>query len=372
MANIDFSKFNRNKASEHLSRAKESAGEGGTGTWASVLDVSKAPRAFKWWKPTAGTHYIDIIGTEVTNPKNPAVRSGSIEIGDFDFGLTIWTHPDPKGGGPKALPHVCLKRNGYAQSCPRCEEFFKTYVKGQKGSGNSIHRSSERTFMIIVPREDKKTPGTEAFLWETSVHDFTSELLEEANVANDGKPTFFWWPTDDGKTIEFRATPGDLPNSFEFKGFKFHDRPESVGKRFYEQFTFPLDSIVRIPTASQIEAEIYGAPDEEEEETSAQASTGTRHDEYKREEKEVPDTKRNDPDLDFNKPTPGTDKVPKGEGAKQALDAMGMDGYMGEAKASKSTGACPHGLEFGKSFLETPEPRACRTCDKYDPCVAAG
>lgn len=355
---IDFSKFNRGKASEHLSKAKESAGEGGTGLWTSVLDVSKAPRAFKWWKPTAGTHYIDIIGTEVTNPKNPAVRSGSIELGEYDFGLTIWTHPDPKGGGPKALPHVCLKRNGYAQSCPRCEEFFKTYEKGKKGSGNPIHRSSERTFLIIVPREDRRTPGTEAFLWDTSVHSFTSELLEEANVANDGKPTFFWWPTDDGKTIEFRAVAGDLENSFEFKGFKFYDRSAVVGQKLYEEFSFPLDSIVRIPTASQMEADIYGAPDEEEEGTAPQdTAQSTRHTEYKREEKEIPDTKRKDPDLDFDKPAPGTDKVPKDE--KPA------------AKVETSKDSCPHGLVYGKSFMGKPEPRACKTCDCYDGCVAA-
>lgn len=354
---IDFSKFNRGKASEHLTRAKESAGEGGGGLWTSVLDVSKAPRAFKWWKPTAGTHYIDIIGTEVTNPKNPAVRSGSIELGEYDFGLTIWTHPDPKGGGPKALPHVCLKRNGYAQSCPRCEEFFKTYEKGKKGSGNPIHRSSERTFLIIVPREDRRTPGTEAFLWDTSVHSFTSELLEEANVANDGKPTFFWWPTDDGKTIEFRAVAGDLENSFEFKGFKFYDRSAAVGQKLYEEFSFPLDSIVRIPTASQMEADIYGAPDEEEEGTAPQAAApSTRHTEYKREEKEIPDTKRKDPDLDFDKPAPGTDKVPKDTRSE-----------------NPATGpSCPHGLEYGQSFLQTPEPKACKHCDVYDACVAAG
>lgn len=357
---IDFSKFNRGKASEHLNKAKESAGEGGGGgNWTSVLDVSKAPRAFKWWKPTAGPHYIDIIGTEVTNPKNPAVRSGSIELGEYDFGLTIWTHPDPKGGGPKGLPHVCLKRNGYAQSCPRCEEFFKTYVKGQKGSGNSIHRSSERTFLIIVPREDRRTPGTEAFLWDTSVHSFTAELLEEANVANDGKPTFFWWPTDDGKTIEFRAVAGDLENSFDFKGFKFHDRSAAVGQKLYEEFSFALDSVVRIPTAAQMEADIYGAPDDEEEESTATSAQASKHSEYKREEQEIPDDKRKDPDLDFDKkPEPGTDKVPKGEKPT--------------AKAEASKDACPHGLEYGKSFEEKPEPRACRTCDSYEQCVAAG
>lgn len=354
---IDFTKFNKSKASEHLARAKE--GSEGAGTWASVLDVTKAPRAFKWWKPTAGTHYMDIVGTLVTNPKNPAVRSGSLEIGDYDFGLTIWTHPDPKGGGPKGLPHVCLKRNGYAQTCPRCEEFFKTYEKGKKGSGNSIHRSSERTFLIIVPREDRRTVGTEAFLWETSVHSFTRELLEEAQAANDGKPVFFWFPTDeDGKTIEFRAVPGDLDNSFEFKGFKFHDRSEAVGRKLYEDYSFPLDSVVRIPTFDQMEGDIYGAPEEEDE--GPTEPQNTRRDEYKREEQEVPDSKRNDKDLDFDKkPAPGTDKTTKNDAQEAPKDA-------------KSKGGCPHGLDFGKSCMETPEPRACKTCEVYEDCVAAG
>jgi hypothetical protein len=251
---------------------------------------------------------------------------------------------------------VCLKRNNYAAQCPRCEEFFKTYVKGQKGSGNSIHRSSERTFLIIVPREDKKTPGTEAFLWETSVHSFTAELLEEANVANDGKPTFFWWPTDDGKTIEFRAVAGDLENSFDFKGFKFHDRPASIGQKLYESFSFPLDSIVRIPTAAQIEADIYGAPDEEYEEQAPPVSRGTQRDEYKREEADVPNTQRQEPTNPA--PVPGTDKVPQ----NQVSEAP---------KAPESKGGCPHGLQWGKSFLDTPEPRACKTCECYDPCVTA-
>lgn len=360
---IDFTKFNKGKASEHLTKAKDSAGEGGGGNWTSVLDLGKAPKQLKWWKPTAGTHYLDIIGTEVTNPKNPAVRSGSIGLGDFDFGLTIWTHPDSKGGGPKGLPHVCLKRNGYSQSCPRCEEFFKllehggTYVKGKKGSGNPLHRSSERTFLIIVPREDKRTPGKEAFLWDTSVHSFTSELLEEANVANDGKPTFFWWPTDDGKTVEFRATESDLDKAFDFKGFKFHDRSAAVGQKLYEDFSFSLDSIVRIPSAAEMEADIYGAPDEDDETgTTGNQAQGSGTSDYKREEQEVPDSQRPAPTKD--KPVPGTDKVP----AATATTAP---------EADKASG-CPYGLTFGKSFLDKPEPKACKTCEKYDACVDAG
>lgn len=363
---FDINKFKKNadtaKAAEGLQKAKENVGQDvGSGSWASVLDVSKAPYAIKWWKPTAGTHYIDIVGTLVTNPRNPAVRNGSIGVGDYDFGLTIWTHPDPKGGGPKGLPHVCLKRNGLANSCPRCDEFFSTYVKGQKGSGNPAHRSSERAFLIVVPRENQKTPGTQAFLWDASVHSFSSELLEEANaLSGGGQPTFFWWPTDHGKTIQFDAVAGDLKDAFDFKRIKFHDRPESVGSALYEKWSFPLDEIVIIPTAAQMEADMYGAPDEEEAPRTTQ-SQGSSRSTYHQEEADAPDTQESR--TQHGKPEPDRESLPVEDGKWSNKEPE-------KAEAPKDTGnKCPEGLEYGKSCVDDPQPRACRNCDKFDLCV---
>jgi hypothetical protein len=365
---FDINKFKQkadpNKAAEGLQKAKEAAGQDvGSGSWASVLDVSKAPYTVKWWKPTAGTHILDIVGTLVTNPRNPAVRNGSIGLNDYDFGLTIWTHPDPKGGGPKGLPHVCLKRNGYAQSCPRCEEFFRkkedggTFVKGVKGTGNPIHRSSERTFLIIVPREERNVPGTVPYLWETSVHSFTSELLEEANALSEGgQPTFFWWPTEHGRTIQFDAVPGDLKDAFDFKRIKFHDRPESVGAALYEKWSFPLDEILIIPTAKQMEDEIYGRPDEEEEpqDTRSTSSSST----YHTEEADAPDTQETR--TQHGKPEPDRETLPAEDGKWKAPDAE---------KPQDTGNKCPSGLEYGVSVTDSPQPRACRNCDKFDNCV---
>lgn len=353
---FDINKFKQkadpNKAAEGLQKAKEAAGQDvGSGSWASVLDVSKAPYAVKWWKPTAGTHIMDIVGTLVTNPRNPAVRNGSIGLNDYDFGLTIWTHPDPKGGGPKGLPHVCLKRNGYANQCPRCEEFFRkkedggTFVKGVKGTGNPIHRSSERTFLIIVPREERNVPGTVPYLWETSVHSFTSELLEEANALSDGgTPTFFWWPTEHGRTIQFDAVPGDLKDAYDFKRIKFIPRPESVGAALYEKFSFPLDEILIIPTAQQMEADMYGAPEEED----SQSSRPTQH---------------TDPD-----DAPDTQETRRQHDAQPENPVE--DGKWKAPEQTQNTGnKCPSGLEYGKSPLDEPQPRKCRNCDKFDDCV---
>lgn len=355
---FDISKFKQNtntaKAAENLQkRVAASGGEGGS--WQSVLDVSKVPYPVKWWKLTAGTHYIDIVGTLVTSAKNPAVMNGSIGIGDYDFGLQIWTHPDPRGGGPKGLPHVCLKRNDYAAKCPRCEEFFATYQKGVKGSGNTIHRSSERTFLIIVPRENKSTPGTEAFFWETNVHSFTRELLDEANALSDGgKPTFFWWPTDHGRTVEFTAVAGDMENSFDFKRFKFHPRPEAVGTAQYEKWSFPLDTIVRIPTFQQMEDEIYGREDEEgSQEPQEPASRGQR-DEYRREVETAPEA----PSQSRTEPQ-DTGIVEDGKWASREPEAE---------KPKAGAKSCPHGFTYGVTSVEENK-RECRKCDIFDRCV---
>lgn len=359
---FDISKFKQNtntaKAAENLQKkAAASGGEGGT--WQSVLDVSKVPYPVKWWRPTAGTHYIDIVGSQVTNPRNPAVMNGSIGMGDYDFGLQIWTHPDPKGGGPKGLPHVCLKRNNYAAKCPRCEEFFSTYQKGVKGSGNTIHRSSERTFLIIVPRENKSTPGTEAFFWETNVHSFTGELLEEANALSDGgEPSFFWWPTDHGRTVEFTAVAGDLENSFDFKRFKFHPRPEAVGTAQYEKWSFPLDSIVRIPTFQQMEDEIYGREDEEGVQDTQEQASQDRRDNYRREvdsAQEAPSTSPQD-----------TGTVEDGKWASKPEASAAPKGTE-KPKASGSK-VCPEGFTYGVTSVEENR-RECRKCEIFDRCV---
>ena len=368
---FDINKFKKqnapSQAAERLQRAKDAVGQDSGSSWASILDVSKAPYAVKWWKPTAGTHYLDIIGYEVTNRQNPGVRNGQVSIGDYDFGMSIWTHPDPKGGGGK--PHVCLKRNNYSQNCPRCDEFFRkkedggTYVKGVKGSGNSLHRSSERTFLIVVPRENRNTPGTEVFIWETSVFSFTAELLAEANDTSNGKaPTLFWYPTDEGRTVEFTAVPGSMDNSFDFKRFKFHPRPESIGSKLYEKFSFSLDSLLTIPTAQQIEADMYGAPSDEQDTQEQGFGRQTRQDEYHREERDTPDTQQ---DRQTQKPpVPGTDKLPVDDGNWKAQGSH----------APETTGnECPHaakGYVFGKTSVDD-YPAECSACPLFKSCTDA-
>ena len=353
---IDFSKFNRGKAQSRVEAPPPSA----QGPRSSIFRIQDLPAnitfGYEW---TEGTHIGDIVAVEVKNPMNPAVKSGAVQIGDFDYGFEAWVHPANKN---VRHSHLCIQRT-YGTKDPRCQEYFSTYQKGVKGSGNQDHRSSWRRFMVWVPRDpaNDKVPGTQAYLIDTPAdekHGF--DLIGEAKIGgDDGGPVFFWWPTEEGRTVRFEVSKGSFENSWDFKRIKFIKRPASVGAELHEKFSFSLDSLLIVPTPESMERDIYGAPDDEEEETTATSAQASKHSDYKREEQEIPDTKRKDPDLDFDKkPAPGTDKVPKDEKP--------------EPKAETAKGACPHGLVYGQSFMDKPEPRACKTCDCYDGCVAAG
>ena len=356
---IDFSKFNRGKAQSRVEAPPPSA----QGPKSSIFRIQDLPAniafGYEW---TEGTHIGDIVAVEVKNPMNPAVKSGALQVGDFDYGFEAWVHPANKNIHHS---HLCIQRT-YGIKDPRCQEYFRrpeeggSFVKGVKGSGNQDHRSSWRRYIVWVPRDPSKptVPGTEAFLVDTPADETHGlDLIGEAKVGgDDGGPVFFWWPTEEGRTVRFEVSKGKFENSWDFKRIKFLKRPAAVGSELHEKFSFSLDSLLIVPTVESMERDIYNAPPEDDEATatSAQAS---KHSEYKREEQEIPDDKRKDPDLD-KKPEPGTDKVPKAEKPTTTAEA--------------SKGACPHGLEYGKSFEDKPEPRACRNCDVYEQCVVAG
>lgn len=350
---IDFSKFNRGKAQSRVEAPPPSA----QGPKSSIFRIQDLPAnitfGYEW---TEGTHIGDIVAVEVKNPLNPAVKSGALQVGDFDYGFEAWVHPANKN---IRHSHLCTQRT-YGTKDPRCQEYFATYQKGVKGSGNQDHRSSWRRFMVWVPRDpaNDKVPGTQAHLIDTPAdekHGF--DLIGEAKVGgDDGGPVFFWWPTEEGRTVRFEVSKGSFENSWDFKRIKFIKRPAAVGAELHEKFSFSLDALLIIPTWESMERDIYNAPPDDDEPGTQEQAQASKHSEYKREEKEVPDTKRNDPDLDFDKkPAPGTDKVPKDTVSENMATGPG----------------CPHGLVYGKSFMDKPEPRACKTCDCYDGCVAA-
>ena len=332
---INFNKFKGNEAKQKLetqtTAPRQSEGEGNGGGY-GIFDLAKAPYEVKTWKPKKGENLILIVPVEVTSHDNPAFRSGAIDLGDYDYGVSLYTH---MGKGTVAgLSHVCLKRN-YGRNCPRCEEFFRgpdqggTYVKGVKGSGNSDHASSERNYFLVVPFTDANTPDEESVgLWNSPANSKLGfAVVDRAKEMADGQAIIpFWWPTDDGRLVSFHMSQASERDFPEYSKIKFVKRPTALAESLATKYSFPLDSLLIVKTPDQINHDMFGGPESE-------GSHEDKHEDAPTEE--TPKEDGMDPDA-FGAPAPEASKATEG-GSK-----------------------CPYGHAYGTDWGDTPNCKSCR------------
>lgn len=360
---IDINKFKGSKAKEKLdasaSAPRQPEGEGNGGGY-GIFDLAKAPYEVKNWKPKKGENLILIVPVEVTSRDNPAFRSGAIDLGDYDYGVSLYTH---MGKGTVAgLSHVCLKRN-YGKSCPRCEEFFRgpdqggTYVKGVKGSGNSDHASSERNYFLVVPFTDANTPDEENMgLWNSPANFKTGfNVIGMAKDMADGQSIIpFWWPTDEGRLVSFHMSQASEKDFPEYSRIKFVKRPTALAEKLAQKYSFPLDSLLIVKTPDQINADIFGGPGHEE----AQHEEDT----HSRTEPKEPEM---DPDA-FGAPEPeATHAQAPITGYEDEMEVMVSKPKATpapvESKAPEGS-KCPYGHVFGEEWSEHKGETGCGRC----------
>ena len=350
---IDFGKFKGASAQKSLENQANTPREtqGGGDVGYGIFDLSKAPYTVNAWKPKVGKNTVLILPVEVTNRQNPAVSSGAIGIGDYDYGVSITTH---MGKGTNAgLSHVCLKSiYGKKTKCPRCEEFFATYEKGVQGSGNRDHASSERDYFLVVPfSDDGKTPDEENMgLWNAPANSRTGfPVVERAKEMADGSPIVpFWWPTDEGRLVQFDAAQAG--KWLEFKTIKFLKRDTKTAASLAEKYSFPLDSMLIVKTPDQINEDMFGGPERE----SVQAS---RAPEREPEEDKEPEM---DPDA-FGAPEPK--EIEAEENATEPVKVEPVKATPAPATASEGP-QCPYGHVFGKEWGDHKGDTGCKACKR--------
>lgn len=361
---VNFNKFKGAAAKEKLetqaSAPRQSEGEGNGGGY-GIFDLAKAPYEVKSWKPKKGENLILIVPVEVTSRDNPAFRSGAIDMGEYDYGVSLYTH---MGKGTVAgLSHVCLKRN-YGKNCPRCEEFFRgpenggTYVKGVKGSGNSDHASSERNYFLVVPFTDANTPDEENMgLWNSPANFKTGfAVVDRAKEMADGQAIIpFWWPTDDGRLVSFHMAQASEKDFPEYSKIKFVKRPTALAEKLAEKYSFPLDSLLIVKTPDQINADTFGGPGHEE-----------TKDEDTQHSRTEPEEDGMDPDA-FGAPEPEVAKEPE-EAPEEKPKATPAPVA---SKAPEGASKCPYGHAYGTDWGDTPDCKMCRRTHKDIEAVCA-
>ena len=363
---INFNKFKGNEAKQKLetqtAAPRQSEGEGNNGGY-GIFDLHKAPYEVKTWKPKKGENLILILPVEVTSRDNPAFRSGAMDLGDYDYGVYLYTH---MGKGTVAgLSHVCLKRN-YGRNCPRCEEFFRgpdqggTYVKGVKGSGNSDHASSERNYFLVVPFTDANTPDEENVgLWNSPANSKLGfAVVDRAKEMADGQAIIpFWWPTDDGRLVSFHMSQASERDFPEYSKIKFVKRPTALAESLATKYSFPLDSLLIVKTPDQINVDIFGGPGHEE--AQPDDDTQTQHSRTEPKEPEM------DPDAFGASESKAAHAQAPITGYEDEMEVVVSKPKATPAPVESKTSEgskCPYGHVFGEEWSEHKGETGCGRC----------
>ena len=347
---IDFNKFKGTKAKEKL-EAQTNAPRQAEATFTPIpgsglLDASRMPSYVKAWEPKPGTNLVMILPVETTNRNNPSVLNGAIEIGDYDYGLYIWMHFF--NGTVAKLSHICLKRN-WNKKCARCEEFFRTYEKGVKGSGNREHASSERVLFLVVPFKDVNTPDIENIgIWNSPADpEKGAKIIEKAKDDGDGKGMVpFWYPTDDGRLVQFEYTKPENDYA-KYSRVKFINRDTKLAQELAEKYSFSLDALMVVKTFEEMEHDIFGGPEsegshEEAPETHAACTANS-------EPEMAPDA--------FGTPEPEATKEPEEATEEKPKPTTAPV----ESKAPEGS-KCPYGHVFGEEWSEHKGETGCGKC----------
>lgn len=331
-------RLSNQRIAQHVAQKDDKSAGGGNGR---VLRGISLPD----WKAVEGSHRFNIIPFPVKNPQYVQAQKGAVEIGDWEVYLDVWVHSRI---GSANKDFLCLKQFGLP--CPCCIETHRLYDEADRTQEDSTRKrasdlkAKRRSFIIIQPIV--KGEPKELQLYNASHFAFTNNLLKEANDnPSGGGPVNFADP-DNGKVVYFRASKSPkLAKALDFEGFKFMERDAELGIDWEKVPS--LDEAMVIPTARDMEAAMFNAPEApESEEESEQES---------HREQEKPTTKVETPPPEPTKPkepvTPAeTTKAPP-------------------AASSAPTGnACPDGGTWGSDNGTRP---ACTKCTRFDACLDA-
>ena len=354
---IDFGKFKGASAQKSLEAQANTPREtqGGFSVGHGIFDFTNAPFPIKGYKPKLGKNVVLILPIEVTNKQNPAYVAGAIDLGAYDYGVSVAIHFGKNTAA--GLGHVCLKNN-YWRPCPRCDEYFLppekggTFVKGSKGTGNQDHRKSDRNYFLVVPYDDSgKVPDTENVgIWDAPAGDRKTRkggflVVDAAKQMSDGDAMIpFWWPTDEGRLVQFEAFQDG-----EWMGYnmiKFLKRDTAKVQELADKYSFPLDSMLIVKTPDQINEDVFGGPEREGSHEDKHEDTTT---------EETPEEDGMDPDA-FGAPEP-----PKEEKLVEAPAEKPKAIPAPEAsKAPEGGSKCPYGHNYGTDWGDTPNCKSCR------------
>lgn len=320
------------------------------------------------FKPTEGVNKLNIIPFPITNPMYPPVKSGELEVGQWEVGLDILVHGRI---GETGKDFLCLSQFGLP--CPLCKETKRLYDEAEATGDEATKKratdtkAKRRTVFIVQPIV-KGEPG-ELKLWNASHFSFTGKLWNEANDnPAGGGPVDFANP-EAGKVVYFRSTPSPkMKKAFDYEGIKFLERDAELDVDFEKIPS--LDGLMIIPTVEDMEAALYGGPvaSERATETKPQASQKTEEAKPFPVDPVTPVTSQTKV-VDFPKEQPASSQAVATPVTPATTTSAASAQTAAPVQQQSSNSECPAGHKFG---ADNGMFKDCSGCQKFSPCLDAG
>ena len=269
--------FNRSKINMGGRYQQQFSSKDDGGAKSDVIDWNKAGKVI-WFKPNnKGQNKFNIIPFEIKSPNHPAVVSGLMKVGDWDYVLDVWVH---RNIGPSEATMLCLKKT-YGKKCAHCDAQAALYEEGKEEEAKRI-KATRRCYYNVQPWTTSGM-ADHCEIFNVSHYLFTKELMEEANACADGTGVVEFANIDDGKLIECRGAEesSGAQKCTKFKSFKFHDRREEIPDEVLAS-AISMDDFLKVPTLAEQAAALYGDGEDDPaldppEETTTTRPPITRH-----------------------------------------------------------------------------------------------
>jgi len=328
-------------------QALSSKDDGGGAKRMDVINWNKTGKELKFFQPKVDTLIkFNIIPFEVKSIHHPLVAQGEMKIGELDFMLDIHVH---RYIGPSKADVICPKKN-YGKPCPICDVVNQLYDQDKEEEAKQI-RATRRCYFNVQPVGKM---GPEALqIFSVSHYLFTKELIEEANACADGKGVIPFADLEDGSLISCRVAEEAFGKSktTKYKSFRFVRREEEVGPELVDR-AISFDEFLVVKTPAELEAILYGQPDDGDDEDNEQNPAPQR--------------------AQAQEKAQG-----KAEGQEEVGNVFEEEDRQEEARntktrpqkeATKAGGSCSYGGTFGKDVDSL---RQCRRCEVWEDCNKA-
>ncbi len=231
-----------------------------------ILDLSRHDLdPVTWFSPKKDDNLIDIVPYIISTENHPDRndKKGICVPGTDDYKLEVWVHYNI---GPSSSKVVCLL-NTFGRRCPICEEMLNNSSLDDKA--RDALKPKQRVYYNVI---DLNSEAQKVQLWELSSPWGEDRIMQEVQYCKKGGEKICFFSLSSGKSVQIRG----VEDSFEGKPFIEPSRYTFKDREPYDESildeTYPLDAMLDVLTAEEIEELRKWASSEESEPSSAQAA----------------------------------------------------------------------------------------------------